>query len=427
MYKIHENRNKLNQIVNYDYEIVIPKKKKLIGTLSREDVEQMASLYCRNGHNMTMRQVAKYYPQFTFDQFKSVLRAFQIYKDKIPLAKHQIEEFSITEAAYEVLTQKELQIEKKAEAIERRAMDSKIRKLTLDNFRLKKQLDEQEKLLFGIEYDKIDLIPIHKQTESSKATLVIYLSDLHIGAEVSKDSIYENTYNLDVVKARLHKILETVNHFLSSIDDIIVFNLGDMIDGLNHSTTRPEHTHFLPQNMTNKEMLRNYVSVMDWFINRLAVLKPVMFYSVCESNHGGDPEYAATLALNAILTYKGVKSFIADTPIAHTKLHDTTIIYFHGKDNFNQNKPFPLTLNDNAENLLNEYIIRNGLQGKILVVKGDQHRSAMTTGKLFEYKSVGSLFGSSAWIMANFGKSDWSVDFSLFYKTGERVDGRITE
>ena len=70
--------------------------------------------------------------------------------------------------------------------------------------------------------------------------------------------------------------------------------------------------------------------------------------------------------------------------------------------------------------------MRNQLTGKIVVVKGDLHQSATTKGKFFTYKSVGSLFGASNWIHANFGKTEWACDYSLLCGS-LRLDGVIEE
>ena len=61
------------------------------------------------------------------------------------------------------------------------------------------------------------------------------------------------------------------------------------------------------------------------------------------------------------------------------------------------------------------------------MVKGDLHQSATSYGKLFKYKSVGSLFGSSTWVMANFGFTKWCCDFTLIDEDGDMIDGIIKD
>ena len=82
------------------------------------------------------------------------------------------------------------------------------------------------------------------------------------------------------------------------------------------------------------------------------------------------------------------------------------------KDNNSQFKNFPLTLNDKTELYFSNWMRDNNCFGKYnYVVKGDLHRYAYTVGQSFDYISVGSLYGSSNWITANFGNTKWSINF----------------
>lgn len=422
MYKTNFKKDSDNNIISYEYEIIIPKKKKLKGSLSRDDMATIYKLYSSSGMNMTCRQVARSFPQFTFDQFKIILRAFGITKASLPLAPHDITEKSIDEAVDNIFYYKELEVAKKVESVAIKRLEDQVRDLAIENYRLQSKLKDRNSILDSINYKNIVTVqPVDNPL--AKGTMCIYLSDMHIGAEVSDESIYPNKYDLNTVYDRLSKVIERVR--IINPEFVNVFNLGDAIDGINHSTTRPEHSHFLPQNMTNKEMIHGYIEVMTWFIDTLATFTKVRFLSIGESNHGGDAEYVATLVINEVLNRKGIPSIISSNVISHITINDTTIIYLHGKDTFNQFKPLPLVINDKTETFFNQYIAYNNIQGKVLVVKGDQHQSALTNAKLFEYKSVSSLFGSSAWIQANFGKTDWGVDYSIFYDGGIRHDGRI--
>ena len=89
-------------------------------------------------------------------------------------------------------------------------------------------------------------------------------------------------------------------------------------------------------------------------------------------------------------------------------------------------KNFPLILDTNTENKINNYLDAFNLSGKINFIKGDLHQSATTYGKFFVYKSVASLFGASNWIHANFGKTEWGCDYSLL-DGNVRQDGLIRE
>ena len=57
------------------------------------------------------------------------------------------------------------------------------------------------------------------------------------------------------------------------------------------------------------------------------------YICVGESNHDGDFGYAANVALEAILTHKGVDCTIFDKFIGEFNVGDTTFVLCHGKDN----------------------------------------------------------------------------------------------
>lgn len=181
--------------------------------------------------------------------------------------------------------------------------------------------------------------------------------------------------------------------------------------------------------MSNKEQCQVYIRVMtNFFTNVQNYIKynELKFYSVGHSNHGGDFEYSINIALSHILESKGILSVISSKPLDFFKLGNKTIVYGHGKDNSDQFKNFPLTVNEKLENYMNEYLYMNKIDGEVLVVKGDLHQSATTRGKRFIYKSVSSLFGSSNWIHANFGFTPWGCDYSIIDSEGNIVDGLIS-
>ena len=108
----------------------------------------------------------------------------------------------------------------------------------------------------------------------------------------------------------------------------------------------------------------------------------------------------------------GIKTYISNYAIDSFCVGDHTFVYAHGKDNYTQFKNFPLTLNDKTDLYFTQWMNGNNIMGKYkYVVKGDLHRFAYTVGNTFDYISVGSLYGSSNWITANFGNTKWSINF----------------
>ena len=70
----------------------------------------------------------------------------------------------------------------------------------------------------------------------------------------------------------------------------------------------------------------------------------------------------SNVALCSILNHMGIKTTLANKSIDHIQTDFALFIYLHGKDNQNQIKPFPLTLDNKTENYFNmTYICQNSM------------------------------------------------------------------
>ena len=108
-------------------------------------------------------------------------------------------------------------------------------------------------------------------------------------------------------------------------------------------------------------------------------------------------------------------TYVSDYPIDDFTVGTHKFIYTHGKNNYTQSKQFPLTLNPQTELYFANYIAEkklNAINDKIYVIKGDLHQYAYTSGKQFDYISVGSMYATSNYIAANWGNTPWSVNYA---------------
>lgn len=97
------------------------------------------------------------------------------------------------------------------------------------------------------------------------------------------------------------------------------------------------------------------------------------------------------------------------------------------KDSYNQSRQFPLTLNPQTELYFNNYIQENNFKAdKIFVVKGDLHQYAYTSGKQFDYISVGSMYATSNYIAANWGNTPWSINYAIVNHNNVQI-GKISD
>jgi len=405
-------------ITSYNFEILVRDKPAIKGTLSRDEVDLMYRLYAAEGANLTQRVVSRYFPLYTFQEFKKILRAFNITKASAPFAPHILEEKTSDELIQLTLQRKENDYLKKYEQQKENLHEQKYHEILKSYSELKQSVANFKEFLGDIKFDfKFN---VQKPNVDGDCTLIVYLSDMHIGAEVSSYSIFANPYNKDEVYSRMQKVFTKILELagLSLATHIIVCNIGDSLDGYNGQTTRGGH--LLPQNMNNKDQYKTYIGVMlDLFknISECGYFDSVQYICVEGGNHDGDFGYVANKALEASLSYLNpdIKVTIFDRFIDHFVLGDHTFILCHGKDAKDMFKNMPLIINDKIENQINEYISYRGITGITHFIKGDLHQSATTYGKKLRYKSVGSFFGSSEWIHKNFGNTSAAVEFDIVY------------
>ncbi len=416
--KINVNGELIGKIIGYRFHILIRDKAPLDGILSREDVELIYELYSSEGANLTQREVARYFPKYTFQEFKRILRAFNITKACSPIAPHQFEERDVEDLITITLQNKENNYLRRIEHERNRLIEAKFKETLKKYDDLRKEVEDFKCFLSDINIEFDLKIPIAHPDNPTDNTLLVYLSDMHIGADVSKYSIYSNEYNEKVVMHRMEQVINRIYELAIEFkcSNIIVCNLGDSLDGYNAETTRGGH--ILPQNMDNKDQFKNFLQVMIELFSSLStcgIFQSIQYVVVDGGNHDGDVGYIANKALIASLEVLNpqIKSIIFDKFIDFFTVNKHTFILCHGKDAVDMFKNMPLTLNVKTENQINEFIDYNQLSGNIHFIKGDLHQSATTYGRRFRYKSVGSFFGSSAWMHKNFGLTLPSVDFDI--------------
>ena len=425
--KIDIERDEEGLIQYYTFEIFRRDSPTLIGKLDRKEMETIYRLYTIYGANLTQKIVSREFPQYTFIEFKRILRAFNIYKANSEFAPHIIEEKSEEELINLHNQNKENNVLRRIEKDQLAEANKLINKLAQENQKLSKSsklFDDLLKYDSSFKNEKYDANII-----TSKESIIIFLSDLHIGAYNEKFGFYQlPNYDKKEIKRRLDKILDKFAK--KAFENIIVVDLGDSIDQFNKETTRGGH--LLPNNMSDKEMSHLYLDCMEYFFKNLrseTSASSYYYYSIGESNHSGDFGWALNLALSYKLQQSGWNTYVSDYPIDDFTVGIHKFIYTHGKDNTNQFKQFPLTLNPQTELYFANYIAEKKLNqnnDKIYVVKGDLHQYAYTSGKQFDYISVGSMYATSNYIAANFGNTPWSINFASI--TGDNIMfGKISD
>lgn len=407
---------KVGKITGYNFHILIRDKEALTGHLTREEVDLIYRLYSTEGSNLTQRTVSRYFPRYTFQDFKRILRAFNITKASSPIAPHVIEEETTDRLVELTIQNKENDYLRKLEQDRNRLIEVKLKEMTKQYYELRQKQSDFSEFLGGIKFDVKITNP--KDKVKSDKHILVYLSDMHMGADVSKYSIYSNEYNKKEVENRMNKVLDYIYSLvdMTQAGNITICNLGDSLDGYNGETTRGGHS--LPQNMNNKDQYKSFIQVMiNLFANlsNSGMFNNISYVCVESGNHDGDFGWMANKSLEGCLSIMNpeINVKIFDKFIEHFTVGNHTMILCHGKDAKDMFRNMPLVLNDKIENQIGEYIDYHKLSGNIHFVKGDLHQSATTYGKRFRYKSVSSFFGSSQWIHVNFGNTSAAIDFDI--------------
>ena len=271
--------------------------------------------------------------------------------------------------------------------------------------------------------DEIKPVKIKVEEKDNRKALFIYLADLHIGAKTSNNSLFPNEYNSVIFKERLHHTLVTIKQnkeFFGVFDALYIVNLGDALDGYNAQTTRGGHA--LPQNLDNNEQLDTFFEVhKDLFdsIVSLNAAKRIEYVACTNCNHSGNFGYAANRMLDIYLSlkYPDIKRTIITKFIDHIQYGQHTFMFTHGKDDKDMKFGLPASLNEKTENYINAYIHYHRIQTPAIhLVKGDLHLSAKQPAKIFRYKNVLSLYGSSKWVQTNFMVNKCGYNYEIVDK-----------
>lgn len=283
---ISVNGQMIGKISEYKFKILVRDKPALEGTFTREEVDLMFRLYSSEGSNLSQRTISRYFPNYTFQEFKKILKVFNITKASSPIAPHILEEKSTDDLIKLTVQNKENDFLRKLEQDRTRLTEVKLKEMTGKYYDLKQQTANFSEFLgtLNIVGTATVITPVIK----NDVTIMVYLSDMHIGAEVSNYSIYGNEFNYFVAEERLFKIYEKARSLalVTGATNIIVCNNGDALDGYNAQTTRGGHS--LPQNMNNKEQFKNYVQMMTRFFSNLSEcgsFNSIKYISVEGGNH----------------------------------------------------------------------------------------------------------------------------------------------
>lgn len=418
-------------IVEYVVNVKVRDSRDFVARLSREDVETIFGLYTYYGGNITARNVANEFPRFTLSDIKKIFRAFKLTKDSAWFPPHLAEELNEEELAQYRMNIKERAAFKYADSRQERDFKNVINKMATEINELRNTREYFNSLMKDfyenpeIEFRSKD---IPKARDVSVQTLILFLSDMHIGAKVESGSMYENNYDMEEVIDRIYTIVSYLSD-LGTFDTIVVVNVGDALDGMDNQTSRRDH--FIPQNMDNKEQIKGYITAVRLLFKEMMkheIADTYSFMSVPCGNHGGTAEWAASniLAAQLKIEYPDIEVEVSDSFFLRYDIGEFTYFICHGKDDKFMSKGLPLNLDPKNEVLLTQYVnSQPNLNKNINIVSGDLHNESVSRGKVFKYWKVGSFFGSSDYCMFGFGNTPPHVNYHIIQGGDTLLSGTI--
>lgn len=420
------NRDDNGNIQSYDIYYPVRDSNPFETTLSRSEAEKIFGFYTYYGGNCTARQVTQEFPRFTLPEIKKIFRCFHLTKDSSWAAPHILEEYTEEDLAQYRMNLKERAAFKYCDARQERDFTSQIKKMASEINSLNNR-NELVKSLLNVEYEKEAYTP---NIEVHENTGVICLSDLHIGAFNVKEGYLDlPEYNEVEINRRLDYIIKSIQN--KNWSQVIVLNLGDNVDSYRKMTS--SMSHILPCVMSDKEIAQMYLRVMMRFFNKLyALFEDVSYYSIGSGNHSSTWGWLLDITLSQQLNKEfQCDCYVSNNEIDNFNIGNTSFIYLHGKtpQDKGQFKGFPLNLDMKTQCWFNDFFsdTKLDLRKNKVILKGDLHQYSVNSVSSFDYINCPSIYGSSQYIVSNWGLTPWGCLYLEIDENGNYLTGLIRE
>ena len=322
-------RDEDGNIIYYVFEIFKKNRPPLAGKLDCKEMETIYSLYSTYGANLTSKIVSREFPEYSFVDFKRILKAFNIYKyDLAP--QHILENLNEEQIIERQNRIKENNVLRKIEKDQLSEANKLIIKLAKENQELKNNFKD----IHIVEDVEIKPFKI-KEKYTTHNDLMLHLSDIHTGSCLTSGNLFDNPWDEEELERRLNKIVDLIGNNFGILDTIVINMLGDYLDGMDNQTARRDH--FMPQNMDNRQQFNVFIRQMLSFIGNLSnYCSKIIIYAVPEGNHGGSADYMAIKALEYASKRKfpGIEFTVFERFFGYYKFNSETYLIMHGKYKF---------------------------------------------------------------------------------------------
>lgn len=234
------NRDENNRIIDYSFTIYIQNEKTFVGRLTREQLETIHQYY----PYVTMMNVSSYFPYLTFQQFKRVIRCFNITKDMLfPLhileenTEEDIAEFALKNKASATLNRI---VEKRSSFIEKKYFESQEKIQDLQN--IHNFIDETIEKYYSrseeeqTKFNDFDLFGKYSDI------CYLFFSDIHYGKKY-ENPVFGRGYSKDIAHERMIQIAEKTVKYIKykNLNKLYILFGGDLFESVMTSGMRAEH------------------------------------------------------------------------------------------------------------------------------------------------------------------------------------------
>jgi len=276
--------------------------------------------------------------------------------------------------------------------------------------------------------------PDLKKKKISKTVRGI-ITDIHVGMSPNIDgnSLFGGSWNEKELIARMDDFANSVIDKLDSgcLNDVIIDDLGDFMDGWEGETTRKGHE--LPQNMTTAQCfdagVRFKVELIDKIIDSGYDVNVTM-NNICNDNHAGVFGYVVNSAVKSILEAKysaGVTVNNHQKFMCHYFVGRHCFILCHGKDDKHLKFGFKTDIDDKGISKIDQYIKLNDLYQQASwfeFSKGDSHQMLFdySSSDDFNYMNYPAFSPSSDWVQTNFKRGNSGFVIQVIDPNKQEID-----
>lgn len=396
-------RDENNKILCYNYKIYIRDEKPLEGSISRKEMEEIYKLY----PYVTSGNVSQFFPYITFQNFKRILRTFNITKQNL-FPKHIVEEHSIDEIAEFGLKAKEDSaykkfIENKKEFLEKSLRDTQTRlfELTSDNENFDKIINKY--------YQQPNSFIKKKNNNIKSNNLVSYclFSDIHYGKKYD-NVVFGRGYNKEIAHERVMQIAENTIEYVraNKSNKLVMCFMGDLLESIHFDGMRPGHTQTM--DIVGEEQLFYAIDSIREMLKSIIIALPnvVLELHITSGNHDriGEKRDDDKKRTGGVIAFKMLKRELGDSidfyfndeNLVKIENEDNIcIIGHHGDSSLSKRKP---------HELVNLY--GNGTKSYHLIVSGHFHSTKIESGTNYLSMSLPSVCSTDEFVKDELGYND---------------------